>query len=38
MHNLDGEQMSAKSLATNTHDDLNKISSEEDLKLGHLNL
>ena len=36
--NLDGEQTSLKSLATNTHDNLNKISSEEDQRLGHLNL
>ena len=38
MLNLDGEQTSLKSLDTNTHDKLNKISSEEDLRLGHLNL
>ena len=38
MLNLDGEQTSLKSLATNTHDNLNKIYSEEDLRLGHLNL
>ena len=38
MLNLDGEKTSLKSLVANTHDNLNKISSEEDLRLGHLNL
>ena len=36
--NLDGEQTSLKSLVTNTHGNLNKITSEEDLRMGHLNL
>ena len=38
MLNLDGEQTSLKTLVANAHDNLNKISSEEDLRLGHLNL
>ena len=37
MLNLDGKQTSLKTLVTNAHD-LNKINSEEDLRLGHLNL
>ena len=35
---LDGEQTSLKTLVANSHDNLKKISSEEDLRLGHLNL
>ena len=38
MLNLDGEQTSLKSLVTNTHDNLDKISSEEDLKTGTFKL
>ena len=38
MLNLDGEQASLKSLAAKTHGNLNKISSEEDLRLAHLNV
>ena len=38
MLNLDDEQTSLKSLATNTHDNLNKVSAEEDLRPAHLNL
>ena len=38
MFNLDGEQASLKSLATNTHGNFNKINSEEDLRMGHLNV
>ena len=34
MLNLDGEQTSLKSLATITHGNLNKITSEEDLRMG----
>ena len=32
MLNLDGEQTSLKTLAADTHDSLNKINSEEDLR------
>ena len=38
MLNLDDEQTSLKPLVTSTHDNLNRISSEEDLRPGHLNL
>ena len=38
MLNLDDEQTSLKSLVTTTHENLNKISSGEDLRQGHLNL
>ena len=38
MLNLDDEQTLLKLLATNTHGNLNKISVEEDLRQGHLNL
>ena len=38
MLNLDDEQTSLKLLATNTHENLNRISSEEDLRPGHSNL
>ena len=38
MLNLDGEQTSLKTLAENTHGNLNKINSEEDMRLGHLHL
>ena len=38
MLSLDDEQTSLETLGTNAHDNLNKISSEEDLRPGHLNL
>ena len=38
MLNLDDEQTSLKPLAANTHDNLNRTSSEENLRPGHLNL
>ena len=38
MLDLDGEQTSLKTLMANSHDNLNKISSEEDLRPGHLNI
>ena len=38
MLNLDGEQTSLKTLGEDTHDSLNKINSEEDLRPGHLYL
>ena len=38
MLNLDDEQTSLKPLATNTHDNLNSIHSEDNLRPGHLNL
>ena len=36
--NLGDEQTSLKSLITNTQDNLNRTSSEENLRTGHLNL
>ena len=36
--NLDDEQTSVKPLVTSTHDNLNSINSEDNLRLGHLNL
>ena len=38
MLNLDDEQTSLKSLVTTTHENLNKISSGEDIRPGHLNI
>ena len=38
MLNVDDEQTSLKPLVTNTHDNFNRISSEEDLRPGYLNL
>ena len=38
MLNLDGEQTSLKTLVVDTHNSLNKINSEEDVRPGHLNL
>ena len=38
MLNLDDEQTSLKQLVTNTHGDLNRITYEENLRQGHLNL
>ena len=38
MLNLDDEQTSIKLLVTNMHDNLNRISSEESPRTGHLNL
>ena len=38
MLKLDDEQTSLKPLATNTHDNLNRINFEENIRSGHLNL
>ena len=38
MLHLDDEQTSLKPLVMNTHDNLNSISSEDNLRPGHLNL
>ena len=38
MLNIDDEETLLKPLATNTHDNLNSISSEDNLRPGHLNL
>ena len=38
MLNLEDEQTSLKSLIANTQDNLSRINSEENLRLGHLNL
>ena len=38
MLNLDEEQTSLKALATDMYDSLNKITSSESMKEGHLNL
>ena len=37
MLNLDDEETSLKLLATNTHDNLNSMSSEDNLRPGYLN-
>ena len=37
MLNVDDEQTSSKPLVTNTHDNLNGMNSEENLRPGHLN-
>ena len=38
MFNLDEEQTSLKTLATNMYDSLNKINSLENIRQGHVNL
>ena len=38
MLNLEDEQTSLKSLVTNTWDNFSRVNSEENLRLGHLNL
>ena len=38
MLNLEEEQTSLKSLITNTQDNYNRVNSEENLRLGYLNL
>ena len=38
MFNLDEDQPSLRTLATDTHDSLNKINSIEDVRQGHLNM
>ena len=38
MLNLEDEQTSLKVLVTNTQDNLSRLNSEENLRLGHLNL
>ena len=38
MLNLEDEPTSLKSLVTNTQDNLSRVNSEENLRLGHLNL
>ena len=38
MLNLEDEQTSLKSLVTNTQDNFSRVNSEENLRLGYLNL